>query len=48
MIISNPQFDDKALYKMDLTRGKIVEEWEVSKDVPVKSYAPTSKVCPID
>ena len=43
MIISNPQFDDKALYKMDLTRGKIVEEWEVSKDVPVKSYAPTSK-----
>ena len=25
MIISNPQFDDKALYKMDLTRGKIVE-----------------------
>ncbi|CAX40964.1 vacuolar import and degradation protein, putative [Candida dubliniensis CD36] len=43
MIISNPQFDDKALYKMDLTRGKIVEEWEVSKDLPVKSYAPTSK-----
>ncbi|RCK57521.1 Vacuolar import and degradation protein 27 [Candida viswanathii] len=43
MIMSNPGFNDKSLYKMDLNRGKIVEEWQVSKDVPVKSYAPNSK-----
>lgn len=43
MIMSNPQFNDKSLYKMDLNRGKIVEEWQVSKEVPVKSYAPNSK-----
>ncbi|EDK46484.1 conserved hypothetical protein [Lodderomyces elongisporus NRRL YB-4239] len=43
MIMSNPEFNDKSLYKMDLNRGKIVEEWKVSENVPVKSYAPTSK-----
>ncbi|EMG45806.1 hypothetical protein G210_3987, partial [Candida maltosa Xu316] len=43
MIMSNPAFNDKSLYKMDLNRGEIVEQWEISKDVPVKSYAPNSK-----
>ncbi|EGW30263.1 uncharacterized protein SPAPADRAFT_157038 [Spathaspora passalidarum NRRL Y-27907] len=43
MIMSNPKFNDKTLYKMDLTRGKIVEEWKVSNDIPVVSYAPKTK-----
>lgn len=28
---------------MDLNRGKIVEEWKISDNVPIKSYAPSSK-----
>lgn len=43
LILSNPDVNDKALYKMDLNRGKIVEEWKISDNVPIKSYAPSSK-----
>ncbi|KAI5956740.1 VID27 [Candida jiufengensis] len=43
LVMSNPDVNDKTLYKMDLNRGKIIEEWEVSKTVPVKNYAPSSK-----
>ena len=47
MIISNPQFDDKALYKMDLTRGKIVEVGGVQRCASQVVCA-NIKVCPID
>lgn len=43
LILSNPDLNDKSLYKMDLNRGKIVEEWKISDSVPIKSYAPSSK-----
>lgn len=43
MIMSNKNIDDKRLFKMDLNRGKIVDEWEVDKNVPVESYGPNSK-----
>ncbi|RLV89488.1 Vacuolar import and degradation protein 27 [Spathaspora sp. JA1] len=43
MIMSDSKFNDKTLYKMDLTRGKVVEEWKISNDVPIVSYAPKSK-----
>lgn len=31
------------LYKMDLERGKVVEEWTISKDAPLKGFLPDSK-----
>ncbi|KAI5962748.1 VID27 [Candida theae] len=43
LILSNPDINDKVLYKMDLNRGKVVEEWKISDNVPIKSYAPSSK-----
>lgn len=42
MIMSN-QSDPNALYKMDLTRGKIVEEWNIDDENPIVSFAPNTK-----
>ncbi|KAK6454154.1 VID27 cytoplasmic protein-domain-containing protein [Scheffersomyces xylosifermentans] len=42
MVLSSKE-EDKSLFKMDLNRGKIVEEWKVSEDIPVVSYGPNSK-----
>lgn len=35
--------DDSKLFKMDLERGKIIEEWDVAKDQTLKSFGPNSK-----
>lgn len=43
MVMSNAKFDDKKLFKMDLSRGKIVDEWKVDEKNPVVSYGPNSK-----
>lgn len=43
MIISDKQHSENKLYKMDLNRGKIVEEWEVNEQYPIVSYGPNSK-----
>lgn len=43
MVMSNKDMDDKRLYKMDLNRGKIVDEWEVDDIIPIESYGPNSK-----
>jgi len=42
MILQN-ELDPHTLYKMDLTRGKITEEWKVHDDIGVDTFAPESK-----
>lgn len=42
MLLLNPA-DPHSLYKMDLTVGKVVEEWKVHDDVPVAHITPDSK-----
>jgi hypothetical protein len=39
MILQNPD-NPNALYKMDLTTGTVVDEWQVHDDIPVKVFAP--------
>lgn len=39
MILQNPQ-DPNSLYRMDLERGQIVDEWKVHDDIPVDIFAP--------
>ena len=43
MVMSNKSQNDKSLYKMDLNRGEIIEEWKIDDDYPLVSYAPNSK-----
>lgn len=43
MIMSDKHIDGKRLYKMDLNRGKIVDEWEVDRRTPIVSYGPNNK-----
>lgn len=43
LIMQNPLVDDKKLFKMDLERGKIVEEWQVSRNHAVESFGPNTK-----
>lgn len=40
MILQNEN-DPHSLYRMDLEYGKVVDEWKVHDDVPVKSFAPS-------
>ncbi|CAI5760808.1 unnamed protein product [Candida verbasci] len=40
MILSNPEEENK-LFKMDLNRGSVVEEWDTN--LPVVNYGPNSK-----
>lgn len=42
MIMSNDD-NSNALYKMDLNRGKIFEEWNIDDDIPIVSFGPNSK-----
>ncbi|KAL1637360.1 Vacuolar import and degradation protein 27 [Diplodia intermedia] len=42
MILQNPQ-DPNSLYRMDLERGQIVDEWKVHEDIPVDIFAPEKK-----
>ncbi|KAK6464909.1 VID27 cytoplasmic protein-domain-containing protein [Scheffersomyces coipomensis] len=42
MVLANNQYD-KSLFKMDLNRGKIVEEWEIDENNPIVSFGPNSK-----
>jgi hypothetical protein len=42
MIIMDPN-EKHSLFKMDIERGKIVEEWKVDDNVPVLHMAPESK-----
>lgn len=39
MILQNLD-DPNALYRMDLETGKVVDEWKVHDDIPVKVFAP--------
>lgn len=43
MIISDKTLDNKRLYKMDLNRGQLIEEWEIDKYRDVVSYGSNSK-----
>lgn len=42
MILQNPG-DNNSLYRMDLEYGKVVDEYKVHDDIPVKTFAPDSK-----
>ncbi|KAL1609436.1 Vacuolar import and degradation protein 27 [Nothophoma quercina] len=42
MILQNLD-NPNALYRMDLETGKVVDEWKVHDDIPVKVFAPESK-----
>ena len=42
MIMQDPN-DPHHLYKMDLEYGKIVDEWKVHDDVPITTFAASSK-----
>lgn len=42
MIMSNDD-QSNALYKMDLNRGKIIEEWKIDDNNPVVSFGPNTK-----
>lgn len=42
MILMNPN-DPHSLFRMDLDRGQVVEEWKVHDDITVKEIAPDSK-----
>ncbi|KAF1979654.1 vacuolar import and degradation protein-like protein [Bimuria novae-zelandiae CBS 107.79] len=42
MILQNGD-NPNALYRMDLETGKVVDEWNVHDDIPVKVFAPESK-----
>ena len=39
MILQN-EGDPHSLYRMDLEYGKVVDEWKVHDDIPVKTFAP--------
>ncbi|KAI5962962.1 VID27 [Candida pseudojiufengensis] len=47
LVMYNPEFNNKSLYKLDLNRGKIVEEWKISETIPLKNYAPSEKFAPL-
>jgi hypothetical protein len=42
MILMDPR-EQNSLFKLDIERGKVVEEWKVDDDVPVLHIAPESK-----
>jgi len=42
MILMDPR-QQNSLYKMDIERGKVVEEWKVDDNIPVLHMAPESK-----
>ena len=39
-MILQSENDPHSLYRMDLEYGKIVDEWKVHEDIPVKTFAP--------
>ena len=39
MIMQN-EHNPNSLYRMDLEYGKVVDEWKVHDDIPIKSFAP--------
>ena len=42
MILQNPM-ENNSLFRMDLEYGKIVDEYKVHDDIPVKNFAPEKK-----
>jgi len=42
MVMMDPRNEHK-LYRMDLEYGKVVDEWNVHEDVPVRNFLPNSK-----
>lgn len=45
MVLMNPS-EPNSLYSLDLTVGKVVEEWKVHDDISVNAVAPDSKYAP--
>jgi hypothetical protein len=39
LILQNSN-DPNSVYRMDLEVGKIVDEWKVHDDIPIKTFAP--------
>ncbi|KAK7513128.1 vacuolar import and degradation protein [Phyllosticta citriasiana] len=42
MILQNPD-NPNSLYRMDLERGQVVDEWKIHDDIPVDIFAPEKK-----
>lgn len=42
-MILQDEANPNTLYRMDLERGKIVDEWKVHDDIPVNTFAPENK-----
>lgn len=42
MVLSDPM-NPNSLYKLDLTTGKVIEEWKVSENLSVNNFIPDSK-----
>lgn len=42
MVISDPM-NSKALYRLDLTTGKVVDEWKISDNIDINNFIPDSK-----
>jgi hypothetical protein len=47
MLLLDGSNNQNTVYKMDVERGKVVEEWKVHDDIPVTSLAPVSKYAPL-
>lgn len=45
-MILQRQNDPNVLYRMDLNRGTVVDEWKIHDDIAVKTFAP-EKVCDV-
>lgn len=43
LVMSNDSANDNSLYKMDLNRGKIIEQWSAGEKHPIVSFGPNSK-----
>ncbi|KAK8205829.1 vacuolar import and degradation protein [Phyllosticta capitalensis] len=42
MILQNPD-NPNSLYRMDLERGQVVDEWKIHEDIPLDIFAPEKK-----
>ncbi|KAH3675106.1 hypothetical protein WICPIJ_009362 [Wickerhamomyces pijperi] len=42
-LIMKGGLQNDTLYRMDLTKGKVVDEWKVKEDVPVVAFGPSKK-----
>lgn len=47
MVMSSKDASDSKLYKMDLSRGRIVEQWDADDAEKLTDFAPVNKLAPL-